>query len=101
MGLYNLLSATMVCPRCNQTVELEIQIYIGHKQLYSYRIGDAVNWLPNSDVEHGGFPPSGSMEGEGYTECPQCKKDFFLVVQIRDGKIAGVNPDLSKKPYIQ
>lgn len=65
-----------------------------------YSIGDEYKWLLGKAVQNGGRPENGNVDGEGYTVCSLCKKDFFVKVIIRNDVIRCVEPDLYKSPYI-
>jgi hypothetical protein len=79
---------------------MELELFFGYGNLISYKIGDRVEWLKGKSVKNGGRPEHGNMEGEGYTECPNCQRDFFVKVHVESDVIVGVEPDMNKKPYI-
>ncbi len=102
MGIYNKLSAAITCPHCHKTNSLDIDLYFGDtRNMRQFVIGSLYTWLPEKTVEHGGRPPDGNIDGEGYAVCPNCQRDFFVNVLIRDDRIAGVEPDLHKPGHIQ
>ena len=101
MSLYNKLPAEMVCPRCGASQEFEIDLYFGYRDFIRYELGDSYEWRPRKAVQNGGRPPNGDLDGEGYTQCSQCEKDFFVCVEIRGDKIVAVRPDISREPYIK
>ena len=90
----------MPCFRCGEVSEMEIDLYFGYKNLLDYKIGDKVEWLSDKAVQNGGRPKDGNLNGQGYTECPKCKKDFFVLVQVRNDVIENIEADLNKKSYI-
>lgn len=101
MGLYNTLRTDMTCPHCGQADEMEIDLYFGDtRNLSQFKMDDLYLWLPDQVVERGGRPPDGSLDGEGYAECPHCGRDFFVDVLIRADRISGVRANLSKPGYI-
>src|SRR3954470_5887500 len=100
MALYNKLFVSMTCPRCGETVDVEVNAYFGYRQLIEYRVGDTCEWHPRRSPDHGGRPEGGNMDGEGYTECLRCRRDFFVRVLVRDDEIVGAIPDLEKQPFI-
>jgi len=87
VGLYNNLRAVVTCPRCGQTEEVEAQIYVGHLDLYEYRLGDQLRY----DNAPMGFARRDEVDGEGYAECPKCGKDFWLDVAVREGHIVSAS----------
>ena len=101
MSTYNLLRATVTCPRCGQTSAMAIETFFGYGNLIEYGIGDRVTWHTGKSTKHGGRPTHGNLDGEGYTVCPLCHRDFFLKVHVRSDIIVGVEPDLEKVPYIK
>ncbi|MBK9927631.1 MAG: hypothetical protein IPP66_20365 [Anaerolineales bacterium] len=66
-----------------------------------FQVGDIYKWISGAAVQHGGRPDMGNIDGEGYTECPQCRRDFFVKVMIREDRIEGVEPNTEKAAYIQ
>ena len=79
---------------------MEIDLRLGHCELGRYEPGDTYRWVTGKAVQNGGRPDGGDMDAEGYTECPACRKDFFVTVAIRQDVIAGVAPDTTKAAYI-
>lgn len=101
MGTYNVLKAVLKCPRCGRTSLMDVDLYFGYRNQIALKVGDCYPWAwGGRSVKKGGRPPLGDIDGEGYTECPNCKKDFFVIVRVRGGRIVEALPDLSKKPYI-
>ncbi|MBW3636277.1 MAG: hypothetical protein KY445_07410 [Armatimonadetes bacterium] len=100
MSTYNNLNALVKCSRCGCFVEAEIECFFGYGNLISYEIGDRYEWRPRKAVQNGGRPEEGNIDGEGYTQCPSCGKDFFVKVIVRDDIIRSVEPDSNKKPYM-
>lgn len=79
---------------------MALDLYFGFRNMLVYRIGDRYQWVDRKAVPNGGRPPDGSLDGEAYTECPACKKDFFAIVEVRRDVICGARPDPTKKPHI-
>lgn len=101
MGTYNVLITKMQCPRCNQNGEQEIEIYFGNtSKMLEFKISDKYLWCVGKEIQNGGRPENGNLDGEGYTECKFCKKDFFVNVKVRNDVIEGFELDSTKKPYI-
>jgi hypothetical protein len=64
------------------------------------KIGDRYPWVPRKQVQNGGRPDNGNVDGEGYMECPECGKDSFLLVVVRNDVIEGVEPNATRQGYI-
>jgi hypothetical protein len=78
-----------------------VDLYFGKRDQLGYNMGEVYLWIPNKSVARGGRPPEGNLDGEGYTECSSCGKDFFVIVEVRDDVIVAVRPDSSKPPLIR
>jgi uncharacterized C2H2 Zn-finger protein len=100
MAIYNELRAVIRCPRCGCIVERIVNLYFGYRDLLPFHIGDKYRWTSSPLVKNGGRPEGGNLDGEGYTECPCCGKDFFVVVEIRDDTMIAAYPDLAKRPLL-
>jgi len=79
---------------------MKVDLYFGFRDQLSYKLGETYRWTKSPLVKNGGRPPNGTTNGEGYTECPHCKKDFFVIVNANNDKLESVMPDTAKKPYI-
>ena len=91
----------MKCPRCDALAEFQIDLYFGLRDQIRYDLGDTCEWVPRKALQNGGRPPDGNLDGEGYTQCPQCEKDFFVSVLARRDKLVAVQPDMSREPYVK
>ena len=100
MGLYNTLDTEMTCPRCGAESNMEIECFFGLKNQIEYKLGDRVEWRLGKAVQNGGRPEGGNLDGEGYAECPICKRDFFILMVVVNDIIQGVKVNPDKKPYI-
>lgn len=101
MGTYNVLQASVVCPRCGSTVDTSVDCYFGATaQMQALQIGDRYPWLEGRAPASGGRPEGGSLDGEGYMECPSCGKDAFLRVVVRGDIIRAVAADPTKPGHI-
>ncbi|MBW4575581.1 MAG: hypothetical protein KME08_09895 [Aphanothece sp. CMT-3BRIN-NPC111] len=95
------MKTELICPRCQSVVEVEVNCYFGYvSEMKDYQVGDRYDWVPRKSVQNGGRPEGGDIDGEGYTECPACEKDFFVKVIILNDVIQGVQTSLAKQPYI-
>lgn len=101
MGMYNLLQCSVTCPHCGHSGNVEVEMKLGQLDLAEYRIGDRLAWSPGRSVERGARPESGTVDGDGYVECPVCGRDYFLVVQVISDRIVGVRVDADRPGYIK
>ena len=99
--MYNEISIFMSCPRCGQFAEMTVDLYFGLRDQSAFKIGDICPWAINKAVSNGGRPPGGNIDGEGYTECPICEKDFFVVVEVRNDLFISARSDPTKPPMIE
>jgi hypothetical protein len=67
--------------------------------LKEYRIGDRVEWKEHATPRKGGRPKDGNLAGEGYGECEQCGRDYFVIVNVNNDKICSLEIDPSKNGY--
>jgi hypothetical protein len=100
VAAYNEVTLELKCPRCHGTASMIVNLYFGFRDQLTYAVGDEIHWRDGRAVQNGGRPPGGNLDGEGYAECPLCKKDFFVVVEVRNDKLLGARPNPSRKPYI-
>jgi hypothetical protein len=102
MGTYNILQTNITCLHCNALVDVEIELRFGNTlRMEKFVIGDYYRWVSGKPVQNGGRPEKGNLEGEGYAECPNCRRDFFVKVMVREDKLESVKPDTEKAAYIQ
>lgn len=101
MGAYNILHTSLTCPRCRVTVDTTIDCYFGYtSEMQHLKIGDRYPWREHVQPQNGGRPEGGSVDGEGYMECPQCCKDSFLHIIVREDVIIRVEPNREKRGYV-
>jgi hypothetical protein len=101
MGTYNILRAEIKCPHCNRIAPQQVDLYFGYtNEMLEYKIGDKYLWCFGKEVQNGGRPENGNINGEGYVECELCKKDFFVKVEVRNDVIQKIKYDSTKKSYI-
>ena len=102
MGTYNILQTNITCPHCKMLAGVEIDLYFGDTHMMDkFMLGDQYKWVPGKTPQNGGRPEEGNVDGEGYTECPNCRRDFFVKVMVREDKLESVKPDTEKAAYIQ
>ena len=100
MAVHNYILVSIQCPRCSSHEDATIDTMFGDIQMGRLHVGDKYPWRERKAVQNGGRPPNGNMDGEGYTECTHCKKDFWVSIKIRSDIITGVEVDLTKQTYI-
>ena len=87
--MYNLLLVELDCPRCHARAGCEVEFKLGLCELRTYRLGETLRWAGGHRNKPLRRPDAGAAEGEGYTECPHCGKDFWVRVEVRDDRIRG------------
>ena len=94
MGLYNLVTGPLTCPRCGRAIEAEVETRLGYMHdVLSLRVGDRYPWNhPQMPCQR---PPDGNAVGDGYAECPACGKDFLVAVVVENDVIVRLE---SEKP---
>lgn len=100
MGIYNKVFETLACPRCGSESRMEFDLYFGYRNLIEYNMGDRYEWVQTSSLKKGGRPEGGNLDGEAYTVCPVCERDFFAIAKIRNDILESIEPDLSKRPHV-
>ncbi len=102
MGTYNESHHSMRCLRCGKEAEFHIQWQFGFTAMIAtVSIGDEYPWDGNRMPHNGGRPEDGNCDGEGYTECPNCKKDFFVKAVVRGDQLVDIEPNSEKEPYVK
>lgn len=100
MSSYNILQTVLTCPRCGEEVESEIECHFGNTaQMLTLTIGSTYPWVKGRQPQNGGRPEGEEVSGEGYMECPACRRDSFLRVIVGGDTIVKVEPDRSRKGY--
>ena len=101
MGAFNEIAWAGTCPRCQCSTEFQVEVKVGLKDQLNYRIGDQYQWVTGRSVQKGGRPDGGNIVAEGYTECPNCQKDFFVDVVIEQDTVCGAKVDPTREGYIE
>lgn len=99
MGTFNYLVATAACPFCGEIQEMSIESKFGLRNQLTYRIGDAVRWVPRRIYRNGGRPAKGAVGEWGYADCSSCGRDFFVQIEIDEDVIKAVRPSGDYRPY--
>ncbi|AUX27173.1 hypothetical protein SOCEGT47_077540 [Sorangium cellulosum] len=101
MSTHNVIVAAVKCPRCGWTTGKDIEGFVGTGELREYRLGDRIRWADRKSVRHGGRPPDGTIDAEGYAVCENCGKDFFLILHVKNDILSSVEPDVRKPGHIK
>ena len=79
---------------------MEAEFKFGFLNLGKYVLGDTLKWLGGRKAYPKGRPADGNFIGEGYVECPNCHRDFWLIIKVANDKLESVQVDKTKKGYI-
>jgi hypothetical protein len=90
------LSVQMLCPRCKEEQNLEIKLPFGCIGERHYQIGDKVEWQPGRLPQKGGRSDDGNLVEEVWSWCPTCRRDFWLIVSVREDIIEKAEVDSSR-----
>ncbi|HOL87360.1 MAG TPA: hypothetical protein PLK32_08405 [Defluviitoga tunisiensis] len=102
MGLYNILKLNLKCPFCNYEGEMEAEFKIGYLNLDIYNTGDKIKWVEGlAKQPHQKRPEGGNFCGEGYVECQNCNKDFWLEIFIENDRITKAKINFDKAGYVK
>lgn len=91
----NLLYTLLRCPRCGWAGDTEVEVEIdgrGHGR--DYHVGDRIEWLS------GRRPADGSLIVDGYVECSNCHRDYFVVVSVMEDQLVTVEIDHGRAGYV-
>jgi hypothetical protein len=100
MSIYNYLEFKGKCPHCLSELELEVDFRFGFRNLDRYRIGDELRWHGDGLNTPKRRPSQGNYVGDGYVECPNCKKDSWVKISIEGDVIKSVDVDHARGGYI-
>ncbi|WP_157239133.1 hypothetical protein [Catenuloplanes japonicus] len=92
--------AEMECPRCQRLAECEVEFKLGRLDLRTYRLGEALEWAGGNGRKPLRRPDGGNARTEGYADCPQCGRDFWVTIHVQDDRLAVVVPDPARPGYI-
>lgn len=100
MGPHNILKTDAVCPRCGVCCAMECELRFGDTRgMKTVLVGDQYPWVPMREIQKGGRPEHGDLDGEGYAVCPRCGRMFSVKVLIRRDVIIGIAPDPDRSGY--
>lgn len=98
MGLFNLISGRITCPRCGNEVDAEAETRLGYAHQAALRVGDSYPW--NHPDMQSRRPEGGNAVGDGYCVCPACGKDFFVNVVVEADVIRTLEHDATRSGMI-
>lgn len=99
MAAFNTLHAKLTCPRCGWCGEVEVEFRFGLRDQLNYRLGDRLTWAGGARGKPLRRPEHGDLDGEGYVDCPNCGKDYWVDIRVRDDVLAGVQVDEGRSGY--
>lgn len=100
MALFNYLTLNIICPRCGVETEMEAEFRFGLRDLSHYHIGDQLQWEGMGVKTPETRPVEGNYDDEAYVVCPNCERDFWLIVSVRKDILVSATVDSIKQPYI-
>ena len=100
MALPNTLFAKIVCPSCNEAVEVEIDLKLG-TLARGINIPSATCTIggPRS-FQNGGRPKDGNLDGAGLARCANCGDIYTVEVIIRKDRILDTLFDADQSPFV-
>lgn len=93
----------MSCPICGDFSFVSGELYFGNTTIrHTYTLGDRCHWLPHHDIQEGGRPENGTMDGDAMLLCENCGHVFFVKLLIRNDIVTDiiVNPEKSDIAYL-
>lgn len=90
MSAFNVVGATLRCPRCGNEYPMPVQFKYGDTWQYDYSTGDTLKWGGNDIGER--EAKSVVVYGIGDRACPVCAYDEGIdaYVFVTDGRIVSV-----------
>src|ERR1043165_211112 len=99
MGMFNILNVSVKCPHCKYEGDMEAEFKFGFLNMDKYKLGDTLTWIGGGKPYHKGRPADGNFVGEGYVECPNCHRDFWLIIKVTNDKLESVQVNDTKAGY--
>lgn len=101
MGSYNVVAASIDCPRCRNRVDVRVQFKFGDTWQHEYVPGDKLRWGGN-DV---GPPGQTHVVVDGVSEdpCPVCGygDEWSFYVHIKKDVIEKVTPATGEHDFVR
>ena len=95
MGVYNILYTEIVCPHCSTQQHTEVDFRFGAVEGFSYHIGDTLILPRYGDSSH-----LKNYIGEGWVDCPHCRRDFWVDISVNKGILTRVEINTDKSGYV-
>lgn len=80
---------------------MEAEFRFGLLDYRPYHLGDRIEWGTKGLRYPQMQPEGGSFEGDGYVECPNCGKDYWVAIKVVNSVISSVEVNTKKPGYIQ
>lgn len=94
MAMFNVLKTVLECPSCLWKGEMEVEFRFGFTNLDPYVVGDKLS------TREGEEPLPNGFIGEGYVECPNCHRDFWVNIRVEKGVVKDVTVNRDKPGFI-
>ena len=101
MAAFNTLLTVLTCPHCGHRGDMEVEFRFGRRDQLRYRLGDRLVWTGGGGAKPLRRPADGNLTGDGYVDCPHCRKDFWVTLRVRADVIAEVAVDHTRSGYIR
>ncbi|WP_327072864.1 hypothetical protein OG196_09440 [Kitasatospora purpeofusca] len=101
MSGYNLILHPLICPRCGFNGAAEAEFRFGLMEFRAYRVGEKIDWGLKGLRFPASRPSNGEYEGEGYVQCVNCGKDYWVIISVAADMITSVTVDREKEGYIE
>lgn len=78
MGTYNILRAKIECPRYSRIAGQEIDLHFGYtNEMLEFNLGDKYFWCSGRELQNGGRPENGNINGEDMLSVNFAKETFL------------------------
>jgi hypothetical protein len=89
------------CPQCQFEGDVEAEFRFGLLDYRTYHLGDTIEWGTKGLRYPRVRPEGGNFEGDGYVECPNCGKDYWVTIKVVNDVISSAEVNVEKPGYIQ
>lgn len=95
MSVYDSILCELTCPHCSVTAEFDVEVRFSSANLFLYKVGSRIDETYKPLLQG-----NSDFEIEGYTDCENCKKDFFTLVSVKNKTIKNVVVDIVRQGYL-